>query len=286
MLGDGAAGAGRDQRRGGRDVEGRGPAAGPGGVDEVGAGLDRRGERAHRPRQADQLRHRLALRPQGDQEGAGLHLAGPPLHDLGEDRGGVVGGQVVAGADRVDGPGEDLVGHRLSLRRGSSQQLLALRGEDRLGVELHALGRQLAVADAHHDVAVRWRSARARRAGRGRRPASGSGRRPAGSAGRRRSSSRHGRLRRPCRGSARPGRPAAEGLDHRLVAEADAEHRRARLGESADGLDRDPGVGRGAGPRGDDEAVGRRAKQLLDFGAVVADHLTSAPSSPRYSTRL
>ena len=35
MLGDRAAGAGGDQRRGRGDVEGRGPAAGPGGVDEV-----------------------------------------------------------------------------------------------------------------------------------------------------------------------------------------------------------------------------------------------------------
>ena len=66
----------------------------------------------------------------------------------------------VAGADRVDRAGEDVVGHR-SRRRASAeevaQQLLALRGEHRLGVELDALGGQLAVADAHHDVAVGWR---------------------------------------------------------------------------------------------------------------------------------
>ena len=87
-----------------------GPAAGPGGVDQVVArGRDRRRQRAHRPRQADQLGDRLPLRPQRDQEGRGLDLAAAPLHDLGEDRGGVVGGQVVAGADRVDRPGQDLV---------------------------------------------------------------------------------------------------------------------------------------------------------------------------------
>jgi hypothetical protein len=56
MLGDGAARAGRNQRRRGRDVEGRGPAAGASRVDEILArGLDRGGERAHRPRQPDQL---------------------------------------------------------------------------------------------------------------------------------------------------------------------------------------------------------------------------------------
>ncbi len=38
------------------------------------------------------------------------------LHDLGEDRGGVVGGQVVAGADRVDRPAEDLVYGRVAHR--------------------------------------------------------------------------------------------------------------------------------------------------------------------------
>ena len=53
-----------------------GPPPVPGGVDEVVApGLDLGGEPAHRPRQADQLGDRLALGPQRDQEGAGLHLA-------------------------------------------------------------------------------------------------------------------------------------------------------------------------------------------------------------------
>ena len=62
------------------------PAAGARRVDEVVArGLDRGREPAHRSRQADELGDRLALGPQRDQEGAGLHLAGAPLHHLVED---------------------------------------------------------------------------------------------------------------------------------------------------------------------------------------------------------
>ena len=75
------------------------------------------GEPAHRPRQPDQLGDGLALRAQGDQEGAGLHLAGAALHDLVEHRRGVVGGQVRARADRVDRAGEDVVGHLRSIAR-------------------------------------------------------------------------------------------------------------------------------------------------------------------------
>ena len=50
VLGHRAAGAGGDQRRGGRDVERAAPAAGAGGVEQVARAprVDRRGERAHR----------------------------------------------------------------------------------------------------------------------------------------------------------------------------------------------------------------------------------------------
>ncbi len=66
---------------------------------------------------------------------------------------------------------------------------------------------------------------------------------------------------------------AAEGLDQRLVAEADAEHRRAGLGEAADRLFRDPGLGRRAGAGRDDEALGVALEQLVDRRLVVAHDL-------------
>ena len=62
-------------------------------------------------------------------------------------------GQVVARRERVDGAGEDVVGHQ-----GCEEVLRAARlpdvGQHRLGVELDALGGQLAVADGHHDAAA------------------------------------------------------------------------------------------------------------------------------------
>ena len=250
-------------------------------------GRDRRRQRAHRPRQADQLRHRLPLRPQGDQEGAGLDLVGAPLHDLGEHRRGVVGGQVVAGADRVDRPADDVVGHRLSSPRKFVEQVLALRGQHRLGVELDALGRQLAVAGAHHHVAEAWRSARARRAGRGRRPASGSGRRPAGSAGRRRSSCRRARPRRPCRGSARPGRPGRRrprpSPGGRGRRRAPASPPRRRRGSPRPRSRPRPAC------RGPGETTSRsapRSSSSPTSALSLRTTSTSAPSSPRYWTRL
>ena len=270
--------AGGDQRRRGRDVEGRGAAAGPGGVDQVLArGLDRGRERAHRPRQADQLGHRLPLRPQGDQEGAGLDLVAAPLHDLGQHRGGVVGGQVVAGADRVDRPGDDVVRHRVVLPEEVLQQVLALRGQHRLGVELDALGRQLAVAGAHHHVAEA--GAQLELVGQ-----LGVGDQRVVAAGDQRA--RQAGVDRPPvvldLGVLAVDRlalhgAAAERLDQRLVAEADPQHRRPRLGEGADRLDRDAGLGRRAGAGRDDEAVGAAPEQLVDRGAVVADHLDLRP---------
>ena len=137
VLGQRAAGAGGDQRRGGRDVEGRAPAAGARGVDEVVAlARHRRGERAHRARQAGELVDRLPLRAQPDQERGDLRLGGLAGHDLGQHR-------------RPPAPGPDRGPTRARRWPGSGasryvkevlQQRLALVGEDRLGMELDALG--------------------------------------------------------------------------------------------------------------------------------------------------
>ena len=63
---------------------------------------------------------------------------------------------------------------------------------------------------------------------------------------------------------------AAERLDDRLVAEADAERRRRRA-EPPDQLDRDARVGGTAGAGGDDEPVGRERLGLVGRDRVVPD---------------
>ncbi len=65
---------------------------------------------------------------------------------------------------------------------------------------------------------------------------------------------------------------AAEDLDDRLVAEADAERRRRRA-EPADDLLRCAGAGRPSGTGGDDELVGREPLRLVCVDLVVAEHL-------------
>ena len=64
---------------------------------------------------------------------------------------------------------------------------------------------------------------------------------------------------------------SAEGLDDRLVAEADAE-RRSRRAEPPDDLDRDPGAGGPAGTGGDDKVRRRQPLGLLDRDRVVPPH--------------
>ena len=100
-------------------------------------------------------------------------------------------------------------GTRLDLnpRKLRSSSLFALRGEDRLGVELDALGRQLAVAGAHHDVAeagAQLELVRQVRVGDQRVVAAGDER---ARQARVRSSCRRARPPRPCRGSDRRRRP-------------------------------------------------------------------------------
>ena len=65
---------------------------------------------------------------------------------------------------------------------------------------------------------------------------------------------------------------AAERLDDRLVAEADAERRDARA-EPANQLDRDAGVGRAAGAGGDEQVRRLESLGLLDRDRVVPEHL-------------
>ena len=200
--------------------------------------LDRSRKRAHGAGQADQLGHGLALGPQGDQEGAGLDLAGATLHDLAEHGRSVVGGQVVARGDRVDRPGQDRhsafpppdAASRVEPEEGGDH-LLAAGGQYRLGVELDSFGRQFAVPDPHDDVTVGGADLELV----GQRVA-GDQRVVAADRQRRRQAFVDRLavvldLRLLAVDRLALDDRAAEGLDQRLVAEADPEHRDALAGE-------------------------------------------------------
>ena len=71
--------------------------------------------------------------------------------------------------------------------------------------------------------------------------------------------------------------PPAERLDHRLVAEADAEHRRAGLGEGADRLAEIPASAGVQGPGETTSRSGPRSSSSPTVGPVVADDLDLRP---------
>src|SRR5436305_1540234 len=157
------------------------------------------------------------------------------------------------------------------------QELFALAGEDRLGVELDALGGQLAMPEAHDRGAVHRRALEAVgqvrvdhqgvvAAGQDRRLEALEDRPPVVLDLRGltvdRLSAHHAR---------------AERLGQRLVAEAHAQHRYARLGERADRVHRDAGVVGRARPGRDDHAVGLARAHLADALDVVPHHLDLSP---------
>jgi hypothetical protein len=112
VLGDRAPRARGDQGRGRGHVERLPSAAGAGGVHErVDAGLDRTREAPHRGGQADDLLDGLPLRAQGDEHGRRLDLRRVAGHDLRQHLGGLLGAEVAAGRERVDGAGQDGIGH-------------------------------------------------------------------------------------------------------------------------------------------------------------------------------
>ena len=73
-----------------------------------------------------------------------------------EHRRGLVGGEVAARGERVDRARQQRVGQldHLAALEEVGEQLVALLGEHRLGVELDALGGQLAVAQRHQHAAA------------------------------------------------------------------------------------------------------------------------------------
>ena len=157
------------------------------------------------------------------------------------------------------------------------QQALPLRREDRFRVELDPGGGQGAVADGHHDLAV------------GGGPLQVVGELRVGDQGVVAAGPQ--RVRQPGEDARAivldlgvlavdrlaANRAPAERLDHRLVAEADAEGRHALLGKGARGLDRDPGLRRRAGTGRDHQSVGPSLEQLGDRRLVVAHNLDLRP---------
>src|SRR4051795_5838596 len=167
---------------------------------------------------------------------------------------------------------------RTSLLKEVLQQQLAVMREHRLGVELDALGWELAVAQGHHDAAPAGRHLEAVRdacvvhderviAPHGqRRGQAGEDRAPVVLDGRRLAVNGHV-----------THDATAEGLRHRLMAEAHAQGRHAGLREAAGDLDRHAGLVGRARPGRDDDPLEAALEQLVDARAVVAHDLELAP---------
>ncbi len=202
VLGDRAARAGGDQRRGRRDVEGRPPAAGAGGVDQVvAAGRDRRRRGAAscvaRPTSSSTVSPfvRSAISTAAVCTSDAL-----PCMISASTAAAWSALQVAAGRERVDRLGEDV-----GFAKEVLQQALAVRRQHGLGMELHADAPAARGGASPSRRRRRARSRSARRAGRARPRASGSGRRSAGSAARRTGRRRRARSRSSCRARARGG---------------------------------------------------------------------------------
>ena len=187
-------------------------------------------------------------------------------------------------------------GHRLHLEEIAEQRLPVGR-EDRLGVELHAEHRQLAMAQAHDDAVARARGdLRARGAASGGRPpANDSARRAAAWARRGRARCRRARSPPPSRDRRpRPHHLAAESLPDALVSQADAEDGNGafRTGEAvqpagpAISSRQTPASFGVHGPGERTSRSGRRARISSASSASLRSTSTRAPSSPRRWTRL
>ena len=257
----------RHERRRGRDVERvRAVAARADHVDEVVA-LRPDGEDvlAHRLGTARDLVRGLALEPKRDEEAADLRLRRLAAHDLVHHVAGLRTREVVP----VEQSRERGLDHE---RRKFLPSSGPERRQHALGMELDAFDRQLAVADAHHLAVGRPGGdlELVRDLDRGERVVAAGLevlRHPGEDAlavvlDERRLAVQE-RLRGPDL--------AAERLDDRLVAEADAERRHPRP-EPADQLDRDARVLRTAGTGGDRRgAMGSSALGLLDRDRVVPE---------------
>ncbi len=249
VLRDAGAGAGRDECRGGRDVvRVRAVAPGADDVDEICAlRVDREHMLSHRLGAARDLVGRLALRAQGDEKAGDLRLRRFAAHDRVHRLARVLAREVAA----VEHLRERLLDHSKPSRKLRASVGPSGR-QHGLGVELHADDRQRAVAHRHHlaVLGVRGRLEHVGQPRRGERviaPCVERLRQIGEEAG---PVVLHG-ARLPVQQLLRIAHLAAEGLDDRLVPEADAEgrDRRRRSGGRCRPRRRRRQDGRGRGRR-------------------------------------
>src|SRR2546423_3091254 len=152
------------------------------------------------------------------------------------------------------------------------QELLAMVGEHRLGVELHTLGRQLPVPQAHDGLAGARRDLEL--VGQGRvddQRVVAAGHERGIEPGEDRPSVVLDLRRLAVHGLAAHDL-STEGHGQCLMAEADAENRRALGGEARDCRARDPGLGRGARPGRHDHALVAAPAQVVRPRLAGATH--------------
>ena len=99
--------------------------------------------RAHRPRQADDLGGPLALHRQADEQAGDLRRLRPAVHDLVHRRRRLLHGEVLPPLQLLDQRGEHAQLQEIA------QELPAFARQHRLGMKLHAVHRERAVAQAH-----------------------------------------------------------------------------------------------------------------------------------------
>src|SRR4051794_26866799 len=165
----------------------------------------------------------------------------------------------------------------LGIGQEVAQQVLAVRRQDGLGMELDADRGERPVAHGHQDAAAVRGGFELVRKGlvHDQRVIARDGQR-VGEAGEDALAVVGDRGRLAVHGQM-PDDPAAERLAHRLVAEADAEGLDARLGEAAHHLDADAGLVGRARAGAHDDAVVVSLQQLVDRGGVVSDHVEVGP---------
>ena len=227
VLGDSSPGRRRDEGRGRRDVDrARAVAARAGGVDQVvPLGLNREHVRAHRLGAARDLVGGLALQPQRDEEAADLRRRSPRRHDLVHHLARLCPREVVA----VEQPGERLL-HR---HRALSRKFFASSGPTGVSTDsgwnwTPSTGSSRWRTAITSPLGARGRDLEAIGDARRRERVVAAGLERLGEAVEEAAAVVVDRARLAVDESLRLADLAAEGLDDRLVAEADAERRHAR----------------------------------------------------------
>ena len=265
----------------------RGVAAGAAGVDEVPlvGDLDRRRELAHHLRGRGDLADGLLLHAQPDDEAGDLRRAELAAHDLAHDVQHLVVEHLAVLDGALDRLGDrDLLHGALPLRKFSSIRCPC--SVSRASGWNCTLRRESPVAQPHDLSASDCALTRGT-------PAATRARRPASGSASLRTAARNQNppaIVRDARNLAVHDLPrahhlAAEGLADRLVAEAHAEDGNLAR-EARHGLERDAGLVRRAGPATAPRETARAPLPRARSSSSFRITFTSAPSSPKYCTRL